>query len=260
VRVFLAWVLWLQGFPDQAMRMAESSVADAGTTNHAISLCYALAQAACPIALLVGDLTAAEHYARMLLDHSTRHAPARWHDYGRLYHGVLVIRRGDVAAGLRLLRTDLGERGKARSRVLRTIFLLTAEALGRAGEVADRLAAVEEALEWTAHTDECWLIAELLRIKGELLLVQVAPGAAAIAEDHFRQALDLAHRQGALSWELRSAASLSRLLHDQGRTSEAMVLLQSVYDRFTEGFRTPDLTAARNLLPPLPARQEGAAS
>jgi predicted ATPase/DNA-binding winged helix-turn-helix (wHTH) protein len=260
VRVFLAWVLWLQGFPDQAMRMAESSVADAGATNHAISLCYALAQAACPIALLVGDLTEAEHYARMLLDHSTRHVPARWHEYGRLYHGVLVIRRGDVAAGLRLLRTDLGERGKARSRVLRTIFLLTAEALGRAGQVAARLAAVEEALEWTAHTDERWLIAELLCIKGELLLVQDAPGAAAIAEDHFRQALDLAHRQGALSWELRSAASLARLLHDQGLTSEAMVLLQPVYDRFTEGFRTPDLKAARNLLTPLPARQEGAAS
>jgi predicted ATPase len=258
VRVFLAWVLWLQGFPDQAMRMVESSVADAGTTNHAISLCFALAQAACPIALLVGDLTTAEHYARMLLDHSTRHAPARWHDYGRIYEDVLVIRRGDVAAGLRLLSTGSGERGKARSRVSRTVFLLTAEALGRAGEVADTLAAVEEALEWTAHTDERWLIAELLRIKGELLLMQDAPGAAAIAEDHFRQALDLAHRQGALSWELRSATSSARLLHDQGRSVEALV--QPVYDRFTEGFGTADLKAARNLLTPLPARQEGAAS
>ena len=260
VRVFLAWVLWLQGFPDQAMRTAESSVADARATNHAISLCYALAQAACPIALLIGDLAAAEQYTVMLLDHSTRHAPARWHDYGRIYEGVLVIRRGDVIAGLQLLRTGLGERGKARSRVLRTILLLTAEALGRAGEVADRLAAVEEALEWTAHTDERWLIAELLRIKGELLLIQDTPGAAATAEDHFRQALDLAHRQGALSWELRSATSLARLLRDQGRSVEALMLLQPVYDWFTKGFETADLKAARNLLNTLPARQEGAAS
>jgi predicted ATPase/DNA-binding winged helix-turn-helix (wHTH) protein len=254
VRVFLAWALWLQGFPDQAMRAVESGIGDASATNHAISLCYALAQAACPIALLIGDLAAAEQYTGMLLDHSTRHAPARWRDYGRIYEGVLVIRRGDVIAGLRLLRAGLGERGKARSRVLRTILLLTAEALGRAGEVADRLAAIEEALEWTAHTDERWLIAELLRIKGELLLMQDAPGAAATAEDHFRQALDLAHRKGDLSWELRSATSLARLLRDQGRSAEALVLLQPVYDRFTEGFETADLQAARNLLNTFAAR------
>jgi predicted ATPase/DNA-binding winged helix-turn-helix (wHTH) protein len=218
VRVFLAWTLWLRGFPDQALHTVESGIGDASATNHVISLCYALAQAACPIALLIGDLAAAEQYTGMLLDHSTTHAPARWGDYGRIYEGVLVIRRGDVIAGLRLLRARLGERGKARSRVLRTIFLLTAEALGRAGEVADRLAAIEEALEWTAHTDERWLTAELLRIKGELLLMQDAPGAAATAEDHFRQALDLAHRQGALSWELRSATSLARLQRNQRDT------------------------------------------
>src|SRR5215472_13681625 len=258
-RVFLAWVLWLQGFPDQAIQTAEGSIAAARATNHAISLCYALAQAACPIALLIGDLAAAEQYTRVLLDHSTRHAPARWHDYGRIYQGLLVIGRGDVIAGLQLLRAGLGERGKARSRVLRTILLLTAEALGRAGEVADRLAAVEEVLEWTAHNDERWLIAELLRIKGELLLMQGAPEAAATAEDHFRQALDLAHRQGALSWELRSVTSLARRLRDQGRSVEALASLQPVYDWFTEGFETADLKAARNLLNTLPTWQEGAA-
>jgi predicted ATPase len=57
-----------------------------------------------------------------------------------------------------------------------------------------------------------------------------APGAAAAAEDHFRQALDWARRQGTLSWELRAATSLARLLHDQGRSADAMALLQPVYD------------------------------
>jgi hypothetical protein len=61
VRVYLARILWLQGFPDQAVRTAESSIEDARATNHAISLCYALALAASPIALWVGDLAAAEH-------------------------------------------------------------------------------------------------------------------------------------------------------------------------------------------------------
>ena len=72
--------------------------------------------------------------------------------------------------------------------------------------------------------------------------------AAGLAEDLFGQALDRARRQGALSWELRAATSLARLLRDQGRSDDATTVLQPVYDRFTEGFGTADLTSARTLL------------
>ena len=123
-----------------------------------------------------------------------------------------------------------------------------AGASGRAGQIADGLAAIEEAIVRSDPSEGRWLIAELLRIKGELLLLQGAPGAAATAEDHFRQALDWARRQGALSWEVRAATSLARLLRDQGRSAEATALLQPVYDRFTEGFATADLKAAKALL------------
>ena len=67
------------------------------------------------------------------------------------------------------------------------------------------LAVTEETLERVERTEERWVIAEFLRIEGELLLVQGAQGAAATGEHHFRQALDWARRQGALSWELRAA-------------------------------------------------------
>jgi predicted ATPase len=70
----------------------------------------------------------------------------------------------------------------------------------------------------------------LLRIKSELFLLQGAPGTAAAAEDHYQQALGWARRQGALSWELRAATSLARLLSDQGRSADATALLQPVYD------------------------------
>ena len=106
---------------------------------------------------------------------------------------------------------------------------------------------IEEANARSERTEECWPIAELLRVKGELLLLQGAPGAAVVAEDHFRQALDWARRQSALSWELPAAASLARL-RDQGRSANAVALLQPVYDRFTEGFDTADLKAAKALL------------
>jgi predicted ATPase/DNA-binding winged helix-turn-helix (wHTH) protein len=245
-RVYLARILWLQRLPDQAIRTAESSVADARATNHAMSLGLALAVAACPIALWVGDLAAAEHYAEMLLDHSTRHGLALWRTFGRAYQGVLVIQRGDLGIGLRLLRAA-AERAAAGSTPRFFTFLMAA-ALGRAGQIADAVAAIEEAIERSEGTEERWAIAELLRIKGELFLLQGAPGAAAAAEGHFRQALDWAHRQGALSWELRAATSLARLLSDQGRSADATALLLPVYDRFTEGFDTADLKTAKALL------------
>jgi predicted ATPase len=123
-----------------------------------------------------------------------------------------------------------------------------AEALARAGQIADGLAMIEEAIAQSEHTEERWLIAELLRVKGELILLQDAPEAATAAEGHFREALDWAHRQGALSWELRAATSLARLLRDHDRSAEAIALLAPIYDRFTEGFETADLKAAKALI------------
>ena len=119
------------------------------------------------------------------------------------------------------------------------------EASGRAGQIADGLVMIEEANTRSERTEECWPIAELLCVKGELLLLQGAPGAAVVAEDHFRQALDWARRQGALSWELPDAASLARLLSDQGRSADAVALLQPVSDRLTERFDTTDLKVAK---------------
>ena len=104
------------------------------------------------------------------------------------------------------------------------------------------------AIAHSERTEERWLIAELMRVKGEILLWRGAPGSAAEAESHFRRALDLANQQGVLSWELRAATSLARLGREQARGEAAHELLASVYDRFTEGFTTADLRAAKSLL------------
>jgi predicted ATPase len=240
-------------FPDQATRAAHSSVEDARAANHKISLCVALAHAACPLALLTGDLAAAEHYGTMLLDHSTRHALALWRACGPSFQGLLVIQRGDVITGLRLLRAGFDEFGEAGSVVSRLVAFQMAEALGRAGQNAEGLAAIEEAIARSERS----AMAELMRVKGELLLLQGAPGAAAAAEDHFRQALDWARRQGALSWELRAATSLARLLRDRDRIGEARDLLAPIYERFTEGFGTADLQAGKKLLDELNSRHRG---
>ena len=108
--------------------------------------------------------------------------------------------------------------------------------------------ALEEEIESCETTEEYWMIAELLRVKGELILMQAASSEVTAAEDCFRRALDWARRQGALSWELRAAISLARLRRNQAGWAEAVAVLRAVYDRFTEGFETADLRAAKALL------------
>jgi predicted ATPase len=108
--------------------------------------------------------------------------------------------------------------------------------------------AIDEALERAESNEEHWCMAELLRIKGDLFRLDGSAGADGMAEDYLLQALDWARRQEALSWELRAALSLAKLWHQDGKTAEADEVLSAVYNRFTEGFETPDLRSASAML------------
>jgi len=118
----------------------------------------------------------------------------------------------------------------------------------RGGEIGKGFAVIDAALERCERDEGRWCFANLLRVKGELILRQGAPNATVEAETYFLRSLDWAHRQQALSWELRTATSLARLQRDGGRLAEARDLLTSVYARFSEGFGTTDLTTAKVLL------------
>jgi len=243
---FLARVLWLQGFSDQAVRSAELSIEEALETGHALSLCYALALAACPIALWVGNLARAAHYAGMLLDESTKHSLPLWSELGARFKRAVVLRGGGSVTGSRLLQADQDEIAEPNvSFQSFTGLTELAEALAQAGRVAEGLAVVEAGLE---QPEGGWRTLELLRLKGELFLWQNNCGVTETAEDLFRQSLDGARRQEALSCELRAATSLARLLRDQGQSADALACLQPIFDRFTEGFGTADLIAAKQLL------------
>jgi hypothetical protein len=244
----LARIPWLQGFPDEAVRTATGAVDDAHKFDHPTSLCHALAFAACPIMLWVEDLAVAEIYIAMLVDHSARYALPFWVALSRTFQPLLLIKRGDFGFGLGQLRVDLDNFG-ARPGWIALMFLNElAAGFARAGQIADGLAAAEQAIERAERTEVRWLSPDSLRISGERLLLQAATGAAAAAEEHFRQALDWARRQGALSLELRAATSLARLLRDEESSADARAVLQPVYARFTEGVATTDLKAARALL------------
>jgi len=247
-RSYHSLILGLQGFADQAIHGVECNLVDARASDHPVSLSSALSWA-CPVAFLIGDLTLAERYVRALMDRSTRHTLELWNLVGRCFGGVLLIKRGEVGAGLELLRAAFARVPQDSLSLLYTLFLAEiADALGRDGNAAEGLSIIDETLARSERDEERWCVAELLRIKGELILRESEPQAASTAEQHFLQSLDWARRQGALSWELRTSTSLARLQHDQGRIAEARSLLQPVYDRFSEGFETADLKTAKTYL------------
>ena len=244
----LSNILWLQGYPDQAVRTACSAVEDARATDHPLSLCNALGHAAFPIALYVGDLAAAERWLAMLLEHLATHALTVWDAVGSCLQGMLLVKRGD-ATGLPLFRSALDGLRNTGLRLRYSAYLgALAYGLGVTGQLTEAHATIEEALEWSERSEERWYLAELLRIKGEIIRLDGSVAAAKKAADHFLQALDCARRQNALSWELRAATSLAQLWHQQGRIEQADEVLSPVYGRFTEGFDTSDLEAARALI------------
>jgi predicted ATPase len=245
---FQARILWLQGFADQALRAVEHNIEEGRAIGHALTFCSVLGQGACPISFLAGDLDTAARYGAMLVQHTELHPIRLWHLWARCFNGLVAVRRADPG-GLDILRRGFEEAGDAR--FLPRFLLLHGElaaCLGEAGDSGQGLAIVDETLARCKARDERWYLPELLRIRGRLLLLQGTTGAAAAAEDSFRQALDWARRQGALSLELRAAMNLARLLGDQGNAADANSVLQPVYDQFTEGFDTADLKAARALL------------
>jgi predicted ATPase len=108
------------------------------------------------------------------------------------------------------------------------------------------------ALEMADRGGEAWYVAELLRIKGELLLQHAGEQSIPAAEACFEGALQVAREQGALSWELRAAFSVARLRVRQNRQDDARRVLMPVYEQFTEGFETADLRSAKAMLGSLP--------
>jgi hypothetical protein len=248
-RLNLARTLWLQGLPDQALHLARTNVEDARTLGHGISLTYALTHGACQVALWVGDLSTAEHFVTWLLEVSSRAGLLPWNDWGRYFEGALAIRRGNVDSGLHLMRSALDALGaRANNRRLPVIVGEFAAALGLAGQVDQGLATIEEALGGSRRDSGRWCEPELLRIQGELRLLKGGTGATRAAQELFSAGLDCAHRQGALSWELRCATSLSRLWRNENRIEETHLLLAPILARFQEGLATADLMTARALL------------
>jgi predicted ATPase/DNA-binding winged helix-turn-helix (wHTH) protein len=230
----LARVLWLQGCPEQAISLVARVLKRAAAAEPtAWTMSTVLSEAACPIALMTGDLDAFEHYVQQLLDLSERHCFDCWRLTARCFEAVLRMRRVDLVDGLEALRVGLDELNSAAFR--QGIFAIElARGLGMADRIDQAFQAIDSALDLIEHNDGRWCLPELLRVRGRLLLRDGPSRDVGAAETQLRQSLDVARQQGAVFWEQRTAASLAQLLQQQSRTVEAGALLAAVSDRRDE--------------------------
>jgi adenylate cyclase len=245
-RYHSAHVLWLLGYPDQALRKSQDSLTLARELSHASTTATALSFAVW-LDQQRGELDVMRAHIDEIITIATEHGFPRWLPYGNFLQGWLLVEKDERAGITQMVKVFASERATAaQGRFEALCVALIAEAYRRIGQAAEGLNMITDALA-RAHQTECrYYEAELYRLKGELLLVQSATDEQ--AEACFQNALKVARGQTAKSLELRAGMSLSRLWQRQGKTAEALQLLGEIYGWFTEGFDTADLKAAKELL------------
>jgi predicted ATPase/DNA-binding winged helix-turn-helix (wHTH) protein len=245
--IALARCYWLIGFPDRAARTARWVIDLATRRDHPVNLCMTLIYTA-TVFLWRGDLDEAEQLIRRLIAHASRHSLGPYHTVGLALTGELSVARGNPAEGVTHLRRALGVLQAEKHHALTpALHVALAEGLLKAGEIDEAAAVTDAGLDLSKASGETLNVPELLRVRGEISL-RATPADSVAAERALQLSLQQAREQSALSLELRSAMSLSRLWSSQGKSSEAACLLESSYRRFAEGYQTTDLMRSRQLL------------
>jgi DNA-binding SARP family transcriptional activator/predicted ATPase len=242
----ISWVLWFLGYPDQALKRSQEALTLAQRLDHPFSLAFALGIAGASLHLLRREGQMVEKWTDSLNRLVMEEGFVLYQAGGTLFQGWVQTEHGRFEEGIALMHRGMATWYAMGVRIQYTQFLaMVIEAYSRAGQAEEGLKLLPEALDAVEKNNERYYEAELHRLKGELLLIQ---GDEIKSEISFHKAFEVARRQQAKSWELRTAMSLSRLWQRQGKREEARKLLAETYDWFTEGFDTPDLKEAKAFL------------
>jgi len=270
-----AWMLWLQGYADQALQRSQEALRLADELAHPFSSAFALIYAA-GVHQFRREEQAAQQLAEATIARSTEQGFQFLSARGMSVRGWTFIEQGQIEEGIAQLRQALTvyqalgiERGQPH------FLAVLAEAHRKAEQSDEGLALVARAQDILTISGERWWEAELYRLKGELVLQSGVRGPESEEENQkskgkrrkskipstqsltpstqeaeacFLKAIEIARRQGAKSLELRATTSLSQLWQQQGKEVEAHGLLVEIYGWFTEGFETRDLQEAQALL------------
>jgi predicted ATPase len=266
MRCFAAWALWFLGQPDKALDRIKEALTMARELSEPHGLAHAFLFAAV-LHQLRRDVRMAQHFAEAVISVSSEHGLVMYQAHAMVMRGWTLIEQGRPEEAIEQMRQGLAASQVTGTELMRPHFLaLLAEALGEVREFEESLRVLEDALETARRNGDRSYLAELYRIKGELLLLKAAgrglsraatdskavfeldPPAVAQAEGCFDQSIKIAQQQKAKSWELRAVMSLARLHQSQSKQEETRGRLRQIYHTFTDGFDTADLREARALL------------
>lgn len=220
--LYLSWVLWFQGYPEQATPKMEEALRLAAALDHPYTHTLA-AFFAGTFHQLMGQWPQCQAQAERALELAGQEHFTCWQAGCTILRGSALVQQGHVEEGIAVLRQGLaGWEAVGAQLALPYFRARLAEAYLIAGRREEGLKALDESL---SHPEEVWWLPEQHRLRGELLLL--GPGAEAEAEAALRQSLEVARRQRSRSLELRAASSLARLLQGQGRAAEDRDLLSS---------------------------------
>ena len=241
----MARVLWLLGYPEQALDVSEAAQKDAQRHPHDLTFTFFLDML---VRQLRREAAMAQQRAEQLKALADEHRLPQYRAWAGILRGWARA-TSDAAAGIAEMRESLAAYEQLGNQLSRAHFLaLLAEALGNAGHREEALTIVDDALAGAERTNERYYEAELHRLKGELMVASATDRHPEEAEACFRRALDIARRQQAKSLELRAATSLARVWLREQRGTDARAVLAPIYGWFTEGFEQPDLQEAKRLL------------
>jgi len=246
--IALSRTLWLQGYPEQAIATAKPLATD--TTTDVVTYCISLIWGAA-VFEWVGDWEAVEELRDRLMFYATSHSLRPYQAVALGLQGESLIQAGQVDDGIDLLQRAITALRADQYELYTSGFGgWLAMGLATSGRVAVARTTIDDVLARVLLHGTSLELAELLRIRGE---IQVHQGDEVEAISSFRQAIELASRQGALSWRLRASMSLARLKLCRDGSYAAHDILSDTYSHFTEGFATRDLMVARSLLDDLTA-------
>ena len=239
--------LQLLGASDKAGKLSEEGLRHARESKHLFSLGFALSVGA-NVHQYRREPRLVRAHSEEAITLSEEYGFPNWLGWARFHHGWALAELGQLEQGL--AEMEVGIEGFQRlGGVLRLQYAIALRADGNArmGRAEEAITILNEILAHIERSGEKAEQAEMLRLKGEVLLMRDR-SATAEAENCFRAALGVARAQEAKWWELRATTSLARLLASQGRRDEARRMLAEIYNWFTEGFDTADLKDAKALL------------
>ncbi len=212
-----AWLEWVIGRPEAALRRSEKSLALARQLGRPLLLAYALCMSAA-MRQCRGEpmetLQLADEAAMLALDNSMPY----WSAWSAILRGWAMSELGRADEGIVLLRDGLTAYRETGAELFRPHALaLLAHASFKLGRHDEALYHLDEALECVEQQNVHFYSAEIHRLRGEVLAERLEQRAE--CEACFQRSLAIAIKQGALSFELRTAVSLSEVAPIEGQAA-----------------------------------------